>query len=364
MTSSAGAQARLLSGRYRLGEALGRGGMGTVWRGLDEILGREVAVKEVVYPPTLPDSERSALRERTLREARAIARLSHSSVVSVYDVVQEDDRPWIVMELVQGRNLQAVVDTEGPLEPTRVAKIGLDLLGALEAAHGSGILHRDVKPGNVLLSDEGRVVLTDFGIAAVEGDPSLTSTGLVLGSPAYMSPERARGEVPGPASDLWALGATLYMAVEGRPPYARETPLATLTAVVTEQPDPPRSAGPLTRALGAVLVTDPRARADARTTRALLQGAARGEDPGPPPEMAGTESVTAGTPAQTSSAYWAQPADAPDGDPTTTRGSTDPFPAQAVEPRAEWPALRVVVIAVVVLVVASALGYWLAGALG
>ena len=229
---------RVVAGRYRLVAPLGTGGMGTVWRAQDELLHREVAVKEVVLPPGLPEEEQEQLRERTRREARAAARLASPHAVTVYDVVEEDGKPFLVMELVEAPTLSHVVREQGPLPPAQVARIGLDLLSALESAHEVGIVHRDVKPSNVLVCPDGRVVLSDFGIARSTGDASLTSTGLVLGSPAYIAPERARGEVPGPASDLWSLGATLYTAVEGRPPYDTGNALTTLTAVVSGDPEP------------------------------------------------------------------------------------------------------------------------------
>ncbi|MDP9408546.1 MAG: serine/threonine protein kinase, partial [Actinomycetota bacterium] len=204
-TGRAGPPGRLVGGRYRLDRPLGRGAMGTVWRGHDTRLGRDVAVKEVVLPPSLPEGERRVLRERTLREARVTARLRHPSAVAVYDVVETDGRPCLVMELVEARTLAEVVRDTGPLPPAETARVGLALLGALEAAHDAGVLHRDVKPGNVLLTRNGRVVLSDFGIATSVDDVRVTSTGLLLGSPAYMAPERARGRTPGPPSDLWSL---------------------------------------------------------------------------------------------------------------------------------------------------------------
>ena len=250
-------QRRLVAGRYRLLSPLGSGGMGTVWRAEDELLGRPVAVKEVAFPHGLSDQDRDVLRERTRREARAAARLDHPSAVTVFDVVEEDGAPYLVMELVEAQTLSHVVRTEGPLSPQRTAQVGLALLGALEAAHRQGILHRDVKPGNVLLGPDARVVLTDFGIASSPGDSAITSTGLLLGSPAYIAPERARGQSPGPASDLWSLGATLFTAVEGRPPYDGGDALTTVTAVVTGEHAPFVHAGPLQRVLEGLLERNP-----------------------------------------------------------------------------------------------------------
>ncbi|MFF4237289.1 serine/threonine-protein kinase [Actinomadura geliboluensis] len=248
---------RLLAGRYRLESVVGRGGMGTVWRARDETLDREVAVKEVVLPAGLSDEERENRHRRTLREARASARLNHPGVVTVHDVVDEDDRPWIVMELVRARSLQEIVDEDGPLPPGRVAAIGRQIAGALRAAHAIGILHRDVKPANVLVAADDRAVLTDFGIAQLAGDATLTGTGLIMGSPAYMSPERVNGDPAIPASDLWALGATLYAATEGRAPHHRSDAMAVLAAVMTQDVPPPRNAGPLAPVLIALLERDP-----------------------------------------------------------------------------------------------------------
>ena len=263
---------RLVAGRYQLVARLGTGAMGTVWRAEDVLLGRPVAVKEVVFPPGTRPDDAEVLRERTRREARAAARLDHPSAVTVFDVVEEDGRPWLVLELVEARSLAEVVAEDGALPPARVAQIGLALLGALETAHAAGIVHRDVKPGNVLLARSGRVVLTDFGIATSTGDASLTSTGLLLGSPAYIAPERARGQAPGPPSDLWSLGATLFTAVEGRPPYDEGgDPLRTVTAVVTGAHAPYVHAGALAPVLDGLLEKDPAARLDAPAARAGLQ---------------------------------------------------------------------------------------------
>ncbi len=272
MTGPSGAGGRVVGRRYRLIERVGQGGMGTVWQAHDDVLNRMVAVKEVDLPQ-LGEADRADLRERTMREARAAARMSHPNAVTVYDVIEEDGRPWIIMALVPAESLAQVIRDSGPLEPHRVAQIGLDVLSALQAAHAAGILHRDVKPGNVLLGHDGRTVLTDFGIATLEGDSSLTSTGLLMGAPAYIAPERARGLRPGPASDLWSLGATLYAAVEGRPPYDRDTPMATLTALISEEAPVPRNAGPLTPVLTGLLKRDPAERLDAPAARRLLHGA-------------------------------------------------------------------------------------------
>src|SRR5947208_5417640 len=251
--------------------------MGVVWMAHDDLLDRMVALKEVVASDASED-----VRERLLREARAAARLDHPGAVRIYDVVDEADHstpPWIVMEVLTGRTLKDAVNVDGPLPPPRVAEIGVALIDALAAAHRAGILHRDVKPANVQLCDDGRVVLTDFGIAQVTGDSSITRTGDIVGSPAYMSPERARGEQLGPESDLFALGATLYAAVEAEPPFDRETPLATLTAIVNDPPRPCRNAGPLAPVLAGLLAQDPRQRMRADEARATLSAIVRGSDP-------------------------------------------------------------------------------------
>jgi serine/threonine protein kinase len=264
--------------RYRLLEPLGSGGMGRVWLARDEVLRRDVAIKEIVPPDGLTEAEREELRMRTMREARAAARLNNPHVVRIYDVLQAQNRPWIVMEYVPSRSLHQVITEEGPLPPDRAAVIGIDVLAALKAAHLAGVLHRDVKPGNVLLADDGRVVLTDFGLAIFEGgDGAVTRPGLILGSPQYISPERAREGQSGPEADLWSLGATLYAAVEGRSPYARTTTFATLTALATEDPDPPHRAGVLRPVLAALLRKDPRSRAGIAETERLLRKAANTE---------------------------------------------------------------------------------------
>ncbi|CQR62358.1 serine/threonine-protein kinase [Streptomyces leeuwenhoekii] len=271
--------ARLLAGRYRLGDVLGRGGMGTVWRAEDETLGRTVAVKELRFPSNIDEEEKRRLITRTLREAKAIARIRNNGAVTVFDVVQEDDRPWIVMELVEGKSLAEVIREDGLLEPKRAAEVGLAVLDVLRSAHREGILHRDVKPSNVLIAEDGRVVLTDFGIAQVEGDPSITSTGMLVGAPSYISPERARGHKPGPAADLWSLGGLLYAAVEGVPPYDKGSAIATLTAVMTEQLEEPKNAGPLRDVIYGLLTKDPAQRLDDAGARALLNAVIHGSGP-------------------------------------------------------------------------------------
>jgi serine/threonine protein kinase len=244
--------------------------MGVVWRAHDAVLGREVAVKEVVFPPTMAEQERGPAQARVLREARAAARLNHPGAVTLYDVLQDRGGTFIVMELVDAPTLAELVGDQGPLPPARVAELGAQLASALEAAHAAGIVHRDVKPGNVMVPERGTAKLADFGIASLQGDPQLTSTGLVIGSPAYMAPEQANGQASGPPADFWALGATMFYAVEGEPPFDRGTSIATLAAVVNEPPRTPRRAGPLTPLLTALLAKDPTSRPSGPKVRAWL----------------------------------------------------------------------------------------------
>ncbi|MGW4570634.1 serine/threonine-protein kinase [Streptomyces tendae] len=272
---------RLIAGRYRLIARLGHGGMGTVWRAEDETVGREVAVKEPRVPDHLPERERANAFERMRREARAAARLDHPAVVDVHDVAVVDGQPWIVMELVRGRSLGDALQ-EGTLGAREAARIGLEVLGALEAAHAAGVLHRDVKPDNVLLGRYDRVVLTDFGIAQIEGETSLTDTGGFVGSPEYIAPERVLGQRPGPASDLWSLGVVLYAATEGVSPFRRSNTPATLQSVLNATPAPPAAAqGPLAEVITGLLDKDPARRPDAARVRALLDAAVN--PPAPPP---------------------------------------------------------------------------------
>jgi eukaryotic-like serine/threonine-protein kinase len=247
----------LVAGRYRLLEPVGAGGMGRVWLARDEMLARDVAVKEFVPPEWMTDEEKARLRDRTLREAQSAGRLNHPHVVRVFDVVHAEGLPWIVMEYVPSRSLHQVINEDGPFSPSAAARIGLDVLDALTAAHRAGVLHRDVKPHNVLIGTDGRVVLTDFGLATFVDDGSITGPGLVVGSPQYVSPERARDGASTVESDLWSFGATLYAAVEGRSPYARDSAMATLMALATEPPDPPTKAGPLASVLTGLLRHEP-----------------------------------------------------------------------------------------------------------
>ncbi|WP_240799167.1 serine/threonine-protein kinase [Streptomyces sp. A0958] len=280
MDGSQGTEAGLLlAGRYRLGDVLGRGGMGKVWRAHDEVLHRTVAVKELTAGLYVTDADRLVLHARTQKEARAAARITHPGVVTVHDVVEYDNRPWIVMQYVDGPSLADRAKETGEVEAREAARIGLHVLGALRAAHEAGVLHRDVKPGNVLLARDGRVLLTDFGIAAIEGDSTITRTGEIVGSIDYLAPERVRGGDPGPASDLWSLGATLYTAVEGRSPFRRTSPISTMQAVVTEEAPPPARAGALAPVITALLRKDPEDRPSAADTERMLLEAMEGRKP-------------------------------------------------------------------------------------
>ncbi|MEV6494788.1 protein kinase, partial [Actinoplanes sp. NPDC051633] len=268
-----------VQGRYRLGRLLGAGGMGRVWLARDQTLDRDVAVKEILLPDELLEADREALRRHMLREGRASARLSHPNVARVYDAFESAGRAWIIMEYVPSRSLQEVISQDGPLPPERAARVGLEVLAALTTAHAAGVRHRDVKPANVLIGHDGRVVLTDFGVAAVDGESISTSSGLVVGSPQYMSPERIRDGEAHAAGDLWSLGATLYAAVEGRPPYQRASVMETITAIAADEPEPPHRAGPLRPTLDGLLRKDPAERIDAaeaerRLSAALAEGSA------------------------------------------------------------------------------------------
>lgn len=260
MDGDAARRRRVGDGRFELVERLGTGAMGTVWRAIDTTLQREVALKEVRVHDGAPDDEIALLHARALREAQALARLRHPHVATVYQIVDDTPFPWIVMELVPGRSLTSVL-SEGTLTPRQAAGIGADVLDALAAAHAAGILHRDVKPANILVRPDNRAVLVDFGIAAVEGSATVTGTGSFLGTIEYIAPERAaEGGSPSPASDLWSLGVMLYVAVEGASPFRRPNQWATIAAIVNEPHPPPRNAGELAGVIDALLAKDPQAR--------------------------------------------------------------------------------------------------------
>jgi serine/threonine protein kinase len=283
---------RTVGGRYRLVSRLGHGGMGTVWRAHDEVVDRDVAVKEPRVPDHLPERERQNVYLRMQREARAAARIEHPSVVTMHDVVVEDGKPWIVMELIQGHSLGDRL-REGTLDVREAARIGLAVLGALTAAHRAGVLHRDVKPDNVMLGQGDRVVLSDFGIAQIEGEQGLTDTGGFVGSPEFIAPERVLGQRPGPASDLWSLGVVLYAAVEGMSPYRRSNTPATLQAVLSADPQTPaRGSGGFGDLVMRLLHKDPAARPHPDEVRQALEKAT-GQAP---PPSAPTRVMQPGTP--------------------------------------------------------------------
>ncbi|MGA8208808.1 MAG: serine/threonine-protein kinase, partial [Nocardioidaceae bacterium] len=262
----------LIGGRYRLDRAIGQGGMGTVWLGRDELLQRPVAVKQVGLMPGVSATDSA----RALREARSAAVLSHRNVVTVFDVVEQEATLWLVMEHVPSRSLADLIAEEGPLDPAAVADLGAQVADGLAAAHDAGITHRDVKPGNVLVREDGTAKISDFGIARAAGDPALTQSGLLTGTPSYFSPELARGEGPSHAADVWALGATLYAAVEGRPPYQpRANPVAVLHDIATRQPPAPTRAGFLEPALLRMLDREPESRWTMADAAHALQRLAR-----------------------------------------------------------------------------------------
>ncbi|MEU0807186.1 serine/threonine-protein kinase [Streptomyces sp. NPDC005970] len=286
MDSFGGSGGRLLAGRYQLVSRLGRGGMGTVWRAVDKLLGRDVAVKELHIDEGLDGMSALDLQrqhERTLREARTVAQIKHPNVIVLHDVVEEDGRPWIVMELVDGSSLADRLAAEGPVGPSEAARMGFALLDALRVAHERGVLHRDIKPANVLVeAGTGRVVLTDFGIAQVTGSTTITETGTFVGSPEYTAPERMSGQRTGPESDLWSLGVLLCTLVSGESPFRRDSLGGVLHAVVFDEIRPPAAAGALAPAIEGLLQRDPALRLNgdgaARMLRMCLE-------PGDTPEI-------------------------------------------------------------------------------
>ncbi|GAA1878433.1 protein kinase domain-containing protein [Streptantibioticus ferralitis] len=313
---------QLVAGRYRLLERIGRGGMGTVWRAEDELLGRQVAVKRVHAPLHLSDEEIATLHERTRREARSAARITHPDVVTIHDVVEDAGAPCIVMEYVPSSTLGELLKRQGTLSPGEAARIGCRMIAALRAAHAAGVLHRDVKPANVLLGANGRVVLTDFGVAQSIGTSTLTRTGELVGSVDYLPPERVRGGSPSPASDLWALGATLYQALEGRPPFAKDTAVETAYAIVVDPLEPPRHAGPLAELIETLLAKEPEHRPTAEVVeRSLRELAAEVRTPG----------ITESTVPQSA------PASMPEASPAPATRTTTPSPTVAVAGREPQP---------------------------
>ncbi|MFE6485426.1 serine/threonine-protein kinase [Streptomyces sp. NPDC057757] len=265
-----GDNARVIAGRYRLEARIGRGGMGVVWRANDQLLGRRVAVKEIALDTTLSADEARQQRDRTLHEARAVAQLRHPHIIVVHDVVEDDERPYIVMELIEGGSLAERISEQGVVDAREAARIGIGLLGALRRAHDAGVLHRDLKPANVLLAEDGRVVLTDFGIAQVAGATTLTETGAFVGSPEYTAPERMAGMSTGPESDLWSLGVLLCTVLSGESPFHRDSLGGILHAVVVGEIRPPAQARPLLPVVRGLLERDPEHRLDAAEAERML----------------------------------------------------------------------------------------------
>ncbi|MEV4183881.1 protein kinase [Streptosporangium canum] len=340
MAEAQSSEGRRVAARYHLREPIGRGGMGIVWRAHDELLDREVAVKEVRYADMLGEDNQEDFNRRTKREARAAGRLTHPNVVVVHDVVEEDGRPWIVMQLVESRSLGKVLRQDGPLPPEKVAEIGLQMLDALRAAHAQGVLHRDVKPENVLMAHDGRVVLTDFGIATLETETALTMTG-IAGTPAFIPPERIKGGSAQRESDLWSLGATLYAAVEGKPPHDRGGALPTMHAVLNDEPEPPVRAGRLlTTVLDGLLRKDPARRMSYDEAARLLRevadgGKQRAAKPVSPAKTAVMPALTTSATAETDPGIRYEP----EGFPATgvQLGSAAPAPAKSSPPAAPAP---------------------------
>ncbi len=275
---------RVIAGRYALVAELGRGGMGIVWRAQDRHIGRFVAVKELHLPDGIALEERRVLEERALREARTAGKLNDPAVVTVFDAINENGTTYIIMELVEAATLSTLISAHGPMPQNQVVSIALQSLSALEAAHQAGIVHRDVKPGNLMVRPDGKVKLTDFGIAQAVDDPRLTTSGSLIGSPAYMAPERIHGHEAGPASDLWALGATLCYAVEGWSPFERSSTASTLHAIMSETPRLTRATGVLSAVITGLLIADPNARLNGPQARAML--ASIGNQPTPPTGIA------------------------------------------------------------------------------
>nr|WP_218862666.1 serine/threonine-protein kinase [Actinopolyspora biskrensis] len=297
----------MVAGRYRVQRRIGSGAMGVVWECVDERLQRTVAVKQLVMQPGLEAAEAEEARQRAMREGRIAARLQHPHAVSVYDVAEEEGQPVLVMEYLPSTSLAAMMSESGPLPPREVARIGAQVADALGAAHAVGVVHRDIKPGNVLLGEDGTVKITDFGISRAQGDISVTQTGMLAGTPAYLSPDVACGKEPSGASDVFSLGATLYAAVEGHPPFGQsENTLALLHAVAAGKVEPPQQAGPMTDPLMAMLQANNEDRPDMAQVRQMLQTVSEGQAvtsvpsrpvPIPPAMSPGTAAATEAVPA-------------------------------------------------------------------
>jgi hypothetical protein len=345
---------RVVAGRYRLRRLLGQGSMGRVWEAYDDYLHRPVAVKEVLLPPGIPEGEADELRERTLREARAIAVVSHPNVITLHDVARENGEPFVVMEYLGARSLAELLREHGPLDVPRAAAVGYAVAAGLAAAHQAGITHRDVKPGNVLVAGDGRVKLTDFGIARNVSELTMTRTGITLGSPAYIAPEVAAGREVTPAADLWGLGATLFAAVEGRAPYDPDGPvLETLSTVVNGDLPVPTSDSPLTAVITALMVKDPAERTGLDEVQRMLHpllpppGTPLYEDV--PPDDVPTRAEVAPAPPPAA-------APKPEAPPAPMALAADPGPLPfLMPPPAVRPRRRGAVVSVLVVVLAMAL---------
>ncbi|SFR09376.1 Protein kinase domain-containing protein [Lentzea waywayandensis] len=269
---------RLVAGRYRLSQRIGSGAMGVVWTAHDERLHRTVAVKQLLLQPGLAEADTDEAKRRAMREGRIAARLQHPHAVAVYDVAEDDSQPWLIMEYLPSKSLSAVLSERGTLPPRDVASIGMQVASALAAAHNAGIVHRDIKPGNVLLGDDGTVKITDFGISRATGDVTVTATGMLAGTPAYLAPEVAKGYDPGSPSDVFSLGSTLYAAIEGEPPFGlSENTIALLHKVASGKVNPPRNAGPLTALLMRLLRAEPEDRPTMAEARDALAAVANGQ---------------------------------------------------------------------------------------
>jgi serine/threonine protein kinase len=343
------AEGALVAGRYRLGRQIGSGAMGIVWQAHDERLHRTVAVKQMLLQPGLSAAQAEEARRRCMREGRIAARLTHPNAITVYDVAEHDDDPWLIMEYLPSKSLATVLSEQGTLPPPEAARIGAQVASALVAAHAAGIVHRDIKPANVLLGDDGTVKITDFGISRATGDVTVTATGMLAGTPAYLAPEVAKGEDPKPAADVFSLGSTLYTAVEGHSPFGlSENTLALLYAVAAGKITPPRQAGPLTALLMQLLRVEPSERPALTTTRDNLLAVAEGRQPAPMSSVAAPTDRIAGSrfpgrpgpqgpPPQRPAQQWAPPPhQPPPSPPEGTRLDVRPFS----EPAQSGPILR------------------------
>ncbi|WP_243792011.1 serine/threonine-protein kinase [Saccharopolyspora gloriosae] len=361
--TSAGAD-RLIADRYRLEQRIGGGAMGIVWAGTDELLRRPVAVKEVLLPRGMPEGEAAELRERALREARAIALVTHPNVVTLYDVARHEGEPFVVMELVPSQSLAAVLSEHGALDEPQLALVADGVAAALDAAHRAGIVHRDVKPGNVLIGDDGRIKLSDFGISRNVSEHTITSTGIMLGTPAFIAPEIASGEAVTDAADLWGLGATLFAASEGRAPYGTDDdPLATITSVVRGPVPAPHVTGPIAEIIANLMIKDPTQRMPAQEVRRQVQGLLPPAGSRPFDMLLDPDAPTVKVrkPASTAQSGTEQQ---PDAEPAPLAADPGPLPFMLSDPppapprrRFRWGAVALVLAAVVLFAASVAGGF-------